>query len=102
MKQFVFTPDEIIERANQRGNANQSEEGNIDGPYIVQGDIAMTKEEYEEHMAEWEKQKAELIAKGEMQPDKQGLRRLILSTKIWARESSSIISICNRVVCLIL
>jgi len=65
-----MTIDEIIERANQRGNANQSEEGNIDGPYIVQGDIAMTKEEYEEHMAEWEKQKAELIAKGEMQPDK--------------------------------
>ena len=41
-----------------------------DGTYIVQGDIAMTKEQYEEYMAEWKKQEAELIAKGEMKPDK--------------------------------
>ena len=65
--------DEIIERANQRSRAMEGDGGvheSDDGTYIVQGDIAMTKEQYEEYMAEWKKQEAELIAKGEMKPDK--------------------------------
>jgi len=67
-----MTIDEIIERANQRSRATEGAgvRESEDGTYIVQGDIAMTKEQYEEHMAEWEKQKAELIARGEMKPDK--------------------------------
>merc|ERR1712126_41010 len=66
-----MTIDEIIERANQGCRQGpeecHEEEG---GPYIVQGDIAMTKEQYEEHMADWKKQEAELIAKGEIKPPK--------------------------------
>jgi len=68
-----MTIDEIIERANQRSRAMEGDGGvheSDDGTYIVQGDIAMTKEQYEEYMAEWKKQEAELIAKGEMKPDK--------------------------------
>jgi len=64
-----MTIDEIIERANQKckgGDARHCEEA----PYIVQGDIAMTKEQYEEYMADWKKQEAELIAKGEIKPPK--------------------------------
>ena len=66
----VFLADEIIERANHMGRGNHAEVENPDGPYIVQGDIAMTKEQYEEHMAEWKVQEAELIAKGIIKPDK--------------------------------
>lgn len=65
-----MTIDEIIERANHMGRGNHAEVENPDGPYIVQGDIAMTKEQYEEHMAEWKVQEAELIAKGIIKPDK--------------------------------
>merc|ERR1719259_1566252 len=64
-----MTIDEIIERANQKcqgGGGRHCEEA----PYIVQGDIAMTKEQYEEYMADWKKQEAELIAKGEIKPPK--------------------------------
>ena len=61
--------DQIIERANQMGRGQSADAGG-DAPYIVQGDIAMTKEQYEEYMAEWKKQEAELIAKGEIKPDK--------------------------------
>lgn len=64
-----MTMDEIIERANQMGQGRSADAGG-DAPYIVQGDIAMTKEQYEEYMAEWKKQEAELIAKGEIKPDK--------------------------------
>jgi len=67
-----MTIDEIIERANKMGQGSGgARSGAADGsPYIVQGDIAMTKEQYDEYMAEWKKQEAELIAKGEIKPDK--------------------------------
>jgi len=65
-----MTIDQIIERANQMGRGSHGHTQNPDEPYIVQGDIAMTKEQYEEHMAEWKKQEAELIAKGEIKPGK--------------------------------
>ena len=63
--------DEIIERANKGCHRGAVEERcEEEGPYIVQGDIAMTKEQYEEYMADWKKQEAELIAKGEIKPPK--------------------------------
>jgi len=40
-----------------------------DGTYLV-GDFAMTKEQYEDRMAEGKIHEAELIARGEITPDK--------------------------------
>ena len=68
---FFILTDEIIERANKGCHRGAVEERcEEEGPYIVQGDIAMTKEQYEEYMADWKKQEAELIAKGEIKPPK--------------------------------
>jgi len=61
--------DQIIEKANQMGGGGEGSQPLADGTYLV-GDIAMTKEQYEEHMAEWKIQEAELIARGEITPDK--------------------------------
>jgi hypothetical protein len=45
--------NEIIERANQRYDAIHGNSGSQeDGTYIVKGDIAMTKEEYEQYTVE--------------------------------------------------
>ena len=68
-RQNVLSADQIIERANQMGGGGEGSQPLADGTYLV-GDIAMTKEQYEEHMAEWKIQEAELIARGEITPDK--------------------------------
>ena len=52
-----MTIDQITERANQMGGGGEGSQPLADGTYLV-GDIAMTKEQYEEHMAEWKIQEA--------------------------------------------
>lgn len=64
-----MTIDEIMERANQRSDAMYGNSGpQEDGTYIVQGDIAMTKEDYEQYMADWKVEEAKLIAEGKINP----------------------------------